>query len=52
VLGFQQRRNFGNSVYLWSSSPTLGPKASNLKQQIAIPKGKPERIEAFDDVDV
>jgi len=30
--------------------PRLGPKASDLKQSLAIPKGIPKKIEAFDKV--
>ena len=43
-----QKRAFGNSVYLWALQPKLGPKASDLKQQFAIPKGKPTKIDVFD----
>ncbi len=52
IFGAQATRGFANSVYLWASNPKLGPKASNLKQQISIPKGVPKRIEAFDDLNV
>lgn len=46
------KRGFGTSVYLWTSMPRLGPKATELKQQLAIPKGVPQRIEAFDKLNV
>lgn len=48
----EQKRGFGTSVYLWTSMPKLGPKASDLKQQFAISKGVPEKIEAFDKLNV
>lgn len=32
--------------------PRLGPKATELKQQLAIPKGVPKKVEAFDKLDV
>ena len=30
--------------------PRLGPKATEIKQQIAIPKGTPKKIDAFDNL--
>lgn len=51
-LIYQNHRQFSNAVYLWTSMPRLGPKATELKQQFAIPKGVPKRIESFDNLDV
>ena len=52
VLTQLSRRGFGTSVYLWTSMPRLGPKQTELKQQIAIPKGTPKKIDAFDSLNV
>lgn len=32
--------------------PRVGPKATELKQQLAIPKGIPTRVKAFDDLNI
>lgn len=32
--------------------PRLGPKATELKQALSIPKGTPKRVEAFDKLNV
>lgn len=40
------------SLYLWTSMPRLGPKATELKQQLVIPKGTPQRVAVFDNLSV
>ena len=40
------------ALYLWTSMPKLGPKASELKQQMQIPKGTPNRVESFDNLNI
>jgi hypothetical protein len=45
-------RRFSTSVYLWTSMPRLGPKATEIKQQLSIPKGTPQRIKAFDNLNI
>ena len=32
--------------------PRLGPKSSDLKQTISIPKGTPEKVEFFENLNV
>jgi hypothetical protein len=32
--------------------PRLGPKATEIKQQLSIPKGTPQRIKAFDNLNI
>lgn len=32
--------------------PKLGPKATEIKQQMTIPKGIPKKVEAFDKLDI
>ena len=34
-------RRFSTALYLWTSMPRLGPKATEIKQQLSIPKGTP-----------
>jgi len=41
TLTHLRTRGFSTSVYLWTSMPRLGPKATEIKQQFAIPKGTP-----------
>ena len=45
-------KRFSTGVYLWTSMPRIGPKATEIKQQLSIPKGIPQRIKAFDSLDV
>lgn len=52
ALTYINHRGFATSVYLWTSMPRLGPKATEIKQQIAIPKGTPKKIDAFDNLNV
>jgi len=40
------------SFYIWTLMPRVGPKASELKQQLAIPKGVPTRVAAFDSLNI
>ena len=44
-------RNFGTGVYLWTDMPRISQKSSALAR-ISIPKGKPERVAAFDSLDI
>ena len=44
-------RNFSTGVYLWTEMPKFAPKAQAMAR-IAIPKGKPTRVAAFDDLDI
>ena len=44
-------RAFSRGVYLWTDMPRIAPKSSAM-QRISIPKGKPERVAAFDDLNV
>ncbi|TNV74875.1 hypothetical protein FGO68_gene16760 [Halteria grandinella] len=53
------KRNFSTSsanktsVYLWTSMPTISPKgAAQISQQLQIPKGVPNRVAAFDNLDI
>jgi hypothetical protein len=47
ITAYMLRRSFGTAnskktaFYLWTSMPKIGPKATELKQQFAIPKGTP-----------
>ena len=47
-----QKRNFSVGVYLWAKIPRLGTKTGNLKNQLEMPKGIPERVAEFDDLNV
>lgn len=40
------------SFYIWTLMPRVGPKASELKQQLVIPKGIPTKVPAFDDLNI
>ena len=40
------------SFYIWTLMPRVGPKATELKMQMAIPKGIPTRVPAFDDLNI
>lgn len=44
-------RNFSTGVYLWTEMPRMAPKAQAMAR-ISIPKGKPTRVVAFDDLDI
>lgn len=46
------KRNFGTSFYIWTAMPRLGPKATEIKQALSIPKGTPKRVEAFDKLNI
>ena len=39
-------------VYLWARMPRLGPKAGAVGTQLSMPKGNPQRIEVFDDLNI
>ena len=41
-----------NGVYLWSKLPRLGAKGGSVTTTLQMPKGNPQRIEAFDDLNV
>jgi alpha-tubulin suppressor-like RCC1 family protein len=46
-------RCFGTSVYVWAGrQPRLGPKAGNIRSHLSMPKGIPERVKFFDDLNV
>lgn len=45
-------RNNKTAFYIWTLMPRVGPKATELKQQLAIPKGIPTRVAAFDDLNI
>lgn len=47
---FKQARSFSNSVYLWAQMPRLGPKAASVKQSMQLQKGKPQRIDFYDEL--
>ena len=40
------------SFYIWTLMPRVGPKASELTQQLVIPKGIPTKVPAFDDLNI
>ena len=40
------------SFYIWTLMPRVGPKATELKMQMAIPKGIPTRVSAFDNLNI
>jgi hypothetical protein len=58
ITAYMLRRSFGTAnskktaFYLWTSMPKIGPKATELKQQFAIPKGTPQRVPAFDNLNI
>jgi len=39
-------------VYLWGKMPRMGAKSGNLRVALEMPKGKPTRVPAFDDLNV
>ena len=49
---FSTANNKKTSFYIWTLMPRVGPKATELKQQLAIPKGIPTRVKAFDDLNI
>lgn len=53
VFSSMPMRSFStNSFYIWTAMPKLGPKASDLKQQLAISKGIPKKVDSFDALDI
>lgn len=59
LTGYMLKRSFSTggsgkktAFYLWTSMPKIGPKATELKQQLAIPKGTPQRVQAFDGLNI
>ena len=44
-------RNFGTGVYLWTDMPRISTKSSAIAR-ISIPKGMPERVAAFDNLNI
>jgi hypothetical protein len=49
---FSTANNKKTSFYIWTLMPRVGPKASELKQQLAIPKGVPTRVSSFDNLNI
>lgn len=49
---FSTASNKKTSLYIWTLMPRVGPKATELKQQLAIPKGIPTRVAAFDNLNI
>ena len=56
---FLMRRSFSSAstqqkktaLYMWTRM-SVGPKGTEMKQQLAIPKGVPTRVGAFDDLNI
>lgn len=46
------KANKQTSFYIWTLMPRVGPKATEIKQQLAIPKGVPTRVAAFDNLNI
>ena len=41
-----------HGVYMWAKLPRLGAKGGAVSTTLALPKGMPERIEEYDDLNV
>lgn len=47
-----QASNKKTSLYLWTLMPRVGKASAELKQQLAIPKGTPQKVAAFEDLNI
>jgi len=41
-----------NGVYLWSKLPRLGAKGGSVTTNLQMPRGMPQRIEQYDELNV
>mmetsp|Transcript_15010 Transcript_15010/g.20378 ORF Transcript_15010/g.20378 Transcript_15010/m.20378 type:complete len:256 (-) Transcript_15010:690-1457(-) len=48
----EQAKKKTNGVYLWSRMPRLGAKGGAVTTNLQMPKGSPQRITAYDDMNV